>query len=367
MVKVLRVMGGLDVGGVETGVLNFLRLVDPSVIQTTVYCLQDRRQLDEDVRATGTQVIYQPHNGNPLRTLRLLEKFLKENPVDVVHCHNLFFAGWIMWAAHRAGVPIRLTHANNTGDQRKNGLVQPLYHRAMRALIHRHATCRLAVSQEAATYLFGQDPVEIITSGIDTAPFHPGPPDPELRAELGISPAARVIGHVGNLRTQKNHTFLLDIAREMLQGRPDLHFILVGDGPLRPQLEDRARQLGIANRVTFTGTRRDVPRLMARLFDLFLFPSLYEGMGQVIVQAQAAGLPVVATASLPRDTDQVPDLVTWVGLDEAPARWGRICLDLLDGPEPDREKAHALVRAGQFDITHTVRRLTALYQGEAMR
>jgi glycosyltransferase involved in cell wall biosynthesis len=367
MVKVLRVMGGLDVGGVETGVLNFLRLVDPSVIQTTVYCLQDRRQLEAEVRATGTQVVYQHHNGNPLRTMRLLERFLKDHPMDVVHCHNLFFAGWIMWAAHRADVPIRIAHANNTGDQRKNGLVQPLYHRIMRALIHRHATTRLAVSGEAAVYLFGDDPVEIVTSGIDTAPFHPEPPDPALRAELGISPTARVIGHVGNLRTQKNHHFLLEIAREMLQERPDLHFVLVGEGPLRSSLEERARNLGISSRVTFTGTRRDVPRLMARLFDLFLFPSLYEGMGQVIVQAQAAGLPVAATASLPRETHQVPDLVHWVDLDEPAAHWGKICLDLLDGPERDRANAHALVRASQFDLNHTVHRLTALYQGEALR
>lgn len=363
MVKVLRVMGGLDVGGVEMGVLNFLRRVDHHRIQTTLYCLQDKRTLQPEIEALGTQVIHEVHDGNPLRTSRLLSHYLKENRPDVIHCHNLFFAGWIMRAAGQAGIPLRITHANNTGDSQKHGLLQPAYHALMRRMIHRHATVRLGVSQDALRYLFGQDPAEVITSGIDTAAFRPREDRNTVREELGLSPAARIIGHVGNLRPQKNHRFLLKIAAEMLSTRQDLHFALVGAGPLRADLEVQTAALGIADRVTFMGTRHDVPRLMAGLFDAFLFPSAYEGMGQVLVQAQAAGLPVIASAHLPRETEVVPELVCWVDLDASVAHWSEQIFQALDQPSGDRLRAHDLVLQSSFDIGYVVNRLTAIYEG----
>jgi glycosyltransferase involved in cell wall biosynthesis len=367
MVKVLRVMGGLDVGGVEMGVLNFLRRVDPGQVKTTIYCLQSGDTLLSEIEALGTEVIFAPHTGNPFRTSKLLEIHLKRFSPDVVHCHNLFFAGWIMRAAHRAGVPLRLTHANSTGDRKKAGLIQPLYHALMRRMIHRHATARLAVSRDAARFLFGTDPAEVITSGIDTETFMPRNDTREIRNELGFDPDVRVIGHVGNLRPEKNHQFLLKIVAEMLRHRQDLQLVLVGEGALRQELETQAHELGIASKVSFLGTRTDVPRLMGGLFDTFLFPSAYEGMGQVIVQAQAAGLPVIASANLPRETEVVPELVRWVDLDSPPTHWADQVLASLDSMPIDRLAAHEKVRASVLDISHTVRRLTAIYQGGAMR
>jgi glycosyltransferase involved in cell wall biosynthesis len=112
---------------------------------------------------------------------------------------------------------------------------------------------------------------------------------------LGIPVDAPVVGHVGSFRPPKNHAFLLQIAAEVLKMRPDVRFLLVGDGPLRPQIEARARELGIAGNVIFTGVCSDVPRVMLGGMDLFLFPSLWEGLPIVVVEAAASGLPVVAS------------------------------------------------------------------------
>ena len=373
MARVLRVLGGLGVGGVELGVLNFLRVVDPKKIQTTVYCLKNQDTLADEFRSLGAEVLFRPHDGNPLRTSKILENFLETETFDVVHSHNLFFSGWVMRAAHRAGVPIRLAQSHNTGDRQHHRWIQPLYHKFMRSLINRHATVRVAVSPSAGEFLFGPGPVanqdvQIITSGIQTSAFRPGQPDPELRRELGALPDDLVIGHVGSLRPQKNHTFLLDIARAMVDKDPKSHFVLVGEGPLKTELENKVQQLGLTDKVTFTGVRHDVPRLMAEAFDLFLFPSTHEGYGQVMLQAQATGLPVLATRGLPCEVRIVPELMQWHDLGSSSQTWADHAFEMVKVKETiDPQWAHQCIADSYFDILHTVNRLTDIYQGGPLR
>lgn len=370
MTKVLRVMGGLGVGGVELGVLNFLKVVDPQQIQTTVYCLKNQDTLAQDYRSLGAKVVFCPHQRNPLHTSKKLVEFLRRESFDVVHSHNLFFSGWVMRAAHKAKVPIRIAQSHNTGDRLHHRWIQPLYHRFMRTLINRYATVRVAVSPLAGAFLFGpeqmaQNVVHIITSGIETSAFQPSQPAPDLRRELGAKPGDLVIGHVGSLRPQKNHSFFLDIAQAMVNQNPKVHFVFVGQGPLQANLEARVQDLGLTGKVTFAGVRHDVPRLMAEAFDLFLFPSTHEGYGQVMLQAQATGLPVLATLGLPPGVLLVPELMQWHDLNSPPENWAEKAFEMIGIREKiDPQWAHRCVAESHFDISHTVEKLTEIYQGE---
>jgi glycosyltransferase involved in cell wall biosynthesis len=136
------------------------------------------------------------------------------------------------------------------------------------------------------------------------------------------------MGHVGNFTLAKNHGFILQVARELFLRKPDSRLVLVGDGRLRSDIEEQARMIGIADKIVFTGKRADVPRLMG-MMDVFLFPSLYEGLPLVVVEAQAAGLPIVIADSVSAETEFVSELFTWLSLSLPPAYWAEKCLELV--------------------------------------
>ena len=369
MIRILHVMGSLDVGGVEISLLSALENMDRQRFRTTVYCLQSGDTLAERYRAAGATVVFSPHDGNPFRTCLQLRRYLQEHPTDVLHSHVLFFSGWILWTAARQGVRLRIAQAHSTGDRRKSRFIQPLYHRFMRRLFNATAHRRLAVSQAAGTYLFGAGPtasgaVDILPPGIDSRKFRPLPKDRQLQRELGIADNVRIVGHVGSLRPVKNHTFLLETAAGMLARNTDLHFVLVGDGPLREDLRKQAHDLGIAHRVTFTGVRMDVPRFMAALFDMMLFPSLYEGLGNAVLQAQCAGIPVLAADSLPREIAVVPELLDRLSLAAGADAWATRALEILDREPVDRQEANRRVSDSPFDIRQVARQLESLYSGK---
>ena len=178
----------------------------------------------------------------------------------------------------------------------------------MKTWIRRFATHGLAISKPSAANLFGErwksDAwVHIIPYGIDIAQFQKHLLREEIRAELGIPPNSPVVGHVGRFYPQKNHSFLIEIAQEVLSKRPDTNFLLIGDGPLRPEMEARVRQMGLSKKIHFIGIRTDVPRLMLGAMDLFLFPSLYEGLGLCLLEAQAAGLHCLVSDTVPDEVE----------------------------------------------------------------
>jgi glycosyltransferase involved in cell wall biosynthesis len=145
-----------------------------------------------------------------------------------------------------------------------------------------------------------------------------------VRAQLGIPQGSFVVGHAGRFCEQKNHRFLVEVAEQFLRTQPSAVFLLIGDGPLRPAIQDMVRSRGLAEHFFFAGSRADVPSLMMGAMDCFLFPSLYEGLGLVLWEAQAAGLECLVSANLPEEAEVIPARVTRLGLDEPAARWAQV-------------------------------------------
>jgi glycosyltransferase involved in cell wall biosynthesis len=157
--------------------------------------------------------------------------------------------------------------------------------------------------------------------GIDLEPFSCPVDSSKARTELGIPEHAFVVGHVGRFFPQKNHTFLLDIAKHVCAMTADAVFVLVGDGPFRSAMELKAENLGISRNIIFAGIRDDIVRLMKGVMDVFLFPSLYEGFPLVLIEAQAAGLPCFIADTISSETDIVPQLVTRLSLADSAQTW----------------------------------------------
>lgn len=236
-----------------------------------------------------------------------------------------------------------------------------------KSFIHRCATIGLAASREAAEALFGsaweRGPLcRLLYYGIDLAPFR-AKADPSVRAALQLAPDALVIGHVGRFDEQKNHRFLLEIFRSVADADLRARLLLIGDGRLRQEIVRRASEMGLAERVVFTGVRTDVPKLLLNAVDILVMPSLYEGLPLVCLEAQAAGVRCLLANTISREADVVPQLMKRVPLSQPASTWARVALEIRhDARRIRRTEALALLENSPFNICRSVSQLTWLYE-----
>lgn len=367
-VRVLHVVGQMKRAGVETWLMQLLRNLDRTRVQLEFLALDPGAgHYDPEIRALGSEVIGCPRPSNPLRFGRRLLAILRDRRYGAVHSHVHHFSGFVLGVARRARVPIRIAHSH-LDTSREDGGAGPgrrLYLAAMKTGIRRYATHGLAVSEAAAAALFGrrwrEDPRwSVLRCAIDFSPFR-APLDREaVRAALGLPPGAVAVVHVGRFDEQKNHRFLVRIAAEVLRREPTARFVLVGEGPLRPAAEAEAARLGMGDRLIFAGVRSDVPQIL-RACDLFLLPSLYEGLPLVGLEAQAAGLPVVLSDHITRELAVVPDLFGWRSLAEPPEAWAATVVDMLRRPHTSAAGALAALERSDFSLQRSLHLLEELY------
>ena len=349
-IKVLHALGCLGRGGAETWLVQTLRCMDRDRFKVDVVI--NRREAgvyEDEVKGMGCRVFVCRSPSQPLRYGRNFLRILSENgPYDIVHSHLHYFSGFIMRLACYAGVPVRIAHSRNSADARRPTISRRLYRALMRRWLIKNATLRMAVSRQAGLGIFGarygSEAECHIMTGIDFSPFLEPRDRAAVRKELGLADQVRVIGHVGSFIEQKNHGFFLDTALFLASQEPDVYFLLVGAGPLKSKVQDRARQSRYPERFIFLGDRSDVPRLLSGAVDVFFFPSLFEGLPRALLEAQAAGLPCVASSAISREAEALPGGVTFLELSEGPEKWGRAVREALD-KTPSPERGEASIRA----------------------
>ncbi len=376
-IRVLHVLGGLDRGGVETWLLHVLRHMDRQAFHMDFLVHQaGPGAYDDEVRTLGSRIYpcSQPHR--PRQYARKFKAILREHgPFDIVHSHVHHYSGYVLRLAHEAGVPMQIAHSHNDTSPLdvEAGLLRRGYLALMRRWIRRYATHGLAASRKAAVSLFGPrwaaDPRwQVLYYGLDLAPFQDAVDRAAVRAELGISPSALVIGHVGRFDRQKNHAFLVDIFAEVVRRNADSILLLVGEGDLRPAIEEMLSRRGLTSRVRFTGSRPDVPRLMLGAMDAFVFPSWFEGLGLVLVEAQAAGLPCVISDAIPEEAILVEPLVRRVSLAQTSSAWAAEVLALhAAGPSVPAAQARVRIEHSPVNIRASIHHLESVYHGVGLR
>ena len=326
MVKVLQIVGGLRRAGTETWLLQVARRINRSAIAMDFLVHgEETGDYEEELRHLGFGIVRTPMPGRYAAYLRSVGAALERGGYDAVHSHLQHFSGLTTFLASRREIPIRIVHSHLDVQPDLARGRKATYAWVMLRLIRRHATHRIAVSQRAAAALFGADwshqpNTAVLSCGIDLAPFLE-PVDMGLRASLGLRPEGLVIGHVGRFVEQKNHDMLLAIAAEVMGHDPGAQLLLVGEGPLRPQIERACTDLGIRDRTMFAGSRTDVPEVLKAAIDVFVFPSRYEGLGLAVVEAQAAGVPCVIADHVPAEVEVLPELIHRHSLADPPSAW----------------------------------------------
>lgn len=307
-VRVLFVSGGsLDRGGIASWMMNYAARFDRNevAIDFLVHGMEPGAR-ENDALAFGARVWHVPYRRNdPLGNRKGISQAIAAG-YDVIHAHMDGMNAYPLQIAKRLGVAIRVSHSHNTDFLTANP-VKRIVHEAARRQIPAYATHLFACSEVAGRFLYGDalynaGRVTIIRNAIETERYRFSESERErLRRQLGLQERF-VIGQIGrfDLR-QKNQLFLLNAFAEAKKIRPDLTLMLVGDGPDRKAIESAIRENGLEHDVLLTGYRDDVPSLLSA-FDLFVLPSNFEGLGIVLIEAQASGLACLASDTVPPDT-----------------------------------------------------------------
>ncbi len=240
---------------------------------------------------------------NPIKDITAvfkLRQMMKDGGYTIVHTHSSKAGLLGRWAAKMAGIPIIIHTVHGWSFHDRMSPAKLKLYILLERFGSRFSDAVIVVSPKdiekgLAQGIGKREEYHLIRSGVELDRFgHPQQPPAEIRAELGIPADALVVGSVTRLSLQKAPLDLVDAFAEIARKRPLTHFIIVGDGPLRPDVEAKIRELGLSDQITLTGLRRDVPELMAA-FDIFVLSSLWEGLPRVLPQAMATGLPIVAT------------------------------------------------------------------------
>jgi|TARA_R100001369_G_scaffold83399_3_gene115595 sugar transferase (PEP-CTERM/EpsH1 system associated) len=302
---VAHIIYALGTGGLENGLINIINRTPPDRYRHVIICLTNADDFANRITLPGVQVI-QLHKpaGQNFRVFWDLWKTLRTLRPDVVHTRNLASLEMQLVTLLMPGIKrVHGEHGRDIHDLDGTNKKYNLLRKAMQPFVHRY----IAVSRDLLQWLkhtvaIPEKKLRQIYNGVDAGKFSPRQDDAQLGdlAPPGLLPEnAVVVGTVGRLAEVKNQQLLIEAVGYLFTKRPilrgTLRLVLVGDGPLKLQLVDRVKQLGLSDVVWFSGDRNDVPVLM-QLMDIFILPSLAEGISNTLLEAMASGLPVIATS-----------------------------------------------------------------------
>ena len=392
-IHVLHVLGGVGLGGAESRIMDLYRQMDREEIQfdflvhdsTVRSGFREARRdestekqrektdervrkpqfYDEEIQAMGGHIYVLPKfKGYTYFSYRraVRDFFAAHREFRVVQGHMTSTAGIYLPIAKKAGVPVVAAHARNAGVVKGlKGLATRFFRRGLAGKADYCFACSALPGQD----VFGGEAmntgkVKIIHNAINVERFtYDEKVRQEVRAQLGIS-GGLVLGHVGRFEYQKNHPYLLDVFAAVCRERQDALLLLLGEGEDRPAMEEKCRQLGIADRVRFLGNRRDAERFYQAM-DLFLLPSFFEGLPGVLVEAQAAGLRCMVSDTVTREA-QATDLVTYLSIGESPARWAA---EIIKQADYGRRNTAQELRTAGFDVRTQAQGYRRFYLGES--
>lgn len=363
MIRVLQVVTDMNMGGIESFLMNLYRNVDREAVQFDF--LMHRKApsyFDEEILALGGRIHRLPpiHPKSFLHYRMALTRFFREHPeYRIIHAHNNAYSMFVLREAKRHGVPVRVAHSHCAYPSL--GTVKRITYDYCISRIDRYITQAYACSTPAGQWLYSGAPFEVFPNAIDAQKFRFSPEvRSDLRRELGLGDAFTVM-HVGRFDNAKNQGFLLEAFALLHREAPDAKLVLIGDGPMRSALQERAATLLPADAVLFPGIRSDVADLL-QAADIFAFPSKFEGLPVTVIEAQAAGLRCVKSNTI---TDEVcvTDLVTSLPIDD-PKAWAEELLHKRGMPH--RDTYREIAQSG-YDIQTAAEKLTRFYlNGEAL-
>ncbi len=293
-INVLQLVEGFNLGGAEKKLWELIKYLDSSRFQVTVCTLGLGDELADYFNQLDVRLVQLPrHFRFDFTLIPKLRRVIREHDIDIVMT-TLFYADVMgalvgKWGGARGVFCWETISSPVWLVPHRKWMYRLAISFADKVIAVSQATARWSVEERGVP----QSKIMVIPYGVNTDLYQPGD-EHQLRDELGIAREDPVVGMVARLHDQKGHRYLIQAAHRLVSSIPNLKILLVGDGPLREELEQQVRDYSLQDHFIFLGFRHDVHRLL-RIFDVFTLPSMYEGLPNVVLEAMAAGLPVVAT------------------------------------------------------------------------
>lgn len=374
MRKVFHLIPTVNIGGAETMVKDYALLLNKDLFDVKIVSIDKSYHSvnEKELEAASIPIVYLSelhyNSGTELNLFQKIKKtiyryvdlrrMLREERPDVLHVH-LHVGKYLRFVPlKRWGIKTFYTVHNELSHYfDKTGQNKKKYHEYLeiKRLVHTQGVTLIALQEKMKCdlqELFDTNQVCVVNNGVKLSRFRRELYSQDrIRSELGIKEDAYIVGHVGRFHEQKNHEFLIQVFFEMLQVNNKCHLLLVGSGELREQVEQKIEELGVRDFVTILQNRSDIPELMCAM-DVFLFPSKWEGFGNVLIEAQSMGVPCVISDKVPQDT-MINDNVRMLSLQESIDTWVNSTLNMKIGVVKDNIR--------QFDILNCVKTLEKLY------
>ena len=323
-IRIAQIMGKWVGGGVEAVVMNYYRHIDRKKIQFDFICDEDSTNIPYDeIEKLGGRIILIPPYQKVFKYHNKLKKVLKDGNYAIVHSHINTLSVFSLFAAKCANVPVRIAHSHSTTnkkEKKKNFLKIVL-----KPFVKIFATEYFSCTEHAGKWMFGSKAIQnnkvyILNNAIDLEKFQFDLNIRKLlRKELKIDDNTFVIGHVGRFVKQKNHSFIIDIFNEYQKNNNNSLLVLIGQGPLENEIKEKLANYNILDKVLFLGQKENISDYY-NVFDFFLFPSLYEGLGMVLIEAQVNGLNCLASTEVPKIA-KISSTVEFLSLETKAKKW----------------------------------------------
>lgn len=352
-------------GGVESFLMNYYRCIDRKKIQFDFLCNSYQPiAYEQEIHQLGGKTYHiSSRSKNFLKYRKEMKSFFELHKgeyqaiwVNVCSLANIDY----LKIAKKYGIPRRIIHSHNS--QNMDGRLRKILHDLNKRKISKFATDFWACSQSAAKWFYGTKPAEIIHNAINTEQMsYDESKRKEYRTQLGWEDNY-IIGNIGRLHFQKNQLFALDIFYELQQKIPDARLVLIGQGEDEKKIKDKIRDLGIEGKVHMPGVQQDIVGWLSAM-DIFLFPSIFEGLGIAALEAQANGIPMLASTAVPKEV-KINNNVIFLDLGRPVKDWVQVLYKMKN--EYPREKSDKIKTAfieNHYDITVEVNKLETLFMG----
>lgn len=355
-------------GGIESFLSNVITHMnlENAAIDIVAACIEESI-FTEKLRSFGIHFFELSGNRNHInKNRKLFLQLARERHYDVLHI-NAFHGGsfYYLHLAKKLKIPVRIAHGHCAGlNSSKHARLKEMIHRCAKKMFARDAAELWACSQVAATFMYPKDKryrntCRIIPNGIDIERFRfQNRQRLDMRRTMGLSDQF-IVGTVGRLCREKNHMFLLDVFSNVLKMQPNSTLLFVGEGAEYSRLIQRAKELKIEQNVVFYGATDRVEQLLWAM-DVFVFPSLVEGLGLAAIEAQTAGLPILCSDVIPAEA-HILSTMRSMSLKEPLDKWAKVVLDLQNSNK-HRESCADIVRERGFDCSDIAEQIAEVYK-----
>lgn len=358
MIRILQCVNNMHRAGLETMLMNYYRKIDRSQVQFDFLTHRpDKSDYDDEILSLGGRVYYAPRlfPQNYPSYSSYMKNFFEEHPeYRIVHSHIDSMSYLPLLAAKKADVPVRIAHSHNTAIDKDYKFFMKQYYRIKLPSV---ANEFMACGDDAGRFLFGDRKFQVLPNAVEASCFtYSHDKRVHVRSQLDVQ-GKLVIGHVGRFSTQKNHEYLIDIFHAVLKRYSNAVLLLVGDGEREQRIRQYVRERHLEQHVLFLGKQDDMGKLYQAM-DVFVLPSLFEGIPVVGVEAQYADLPCIFSDRVPREV-RFGRKCQFVSLNETPDMWAENILECVKQyPVHDRKT----IQCSRYNIEEMHQALTDYYQ-----